>query len=150
MTYQLYYVVIVSIRLRTDFGDFGEYFKLKKKKKKKKKSTRIYTLSQFPRQNLIKKLSIILFAIFLTEGNEFSLHKKRIKTDVAASPSQRKKRFRKGFPIWNERVAAAVQSSKAAHYRWKRAGRPRDNSGLLKQKKEARKSMRRVPRMTLY
>ena len=68
----------------------------------------------------------------------------------AASPLQRKKRSRKEFPIWNERVAAAVQSSKAAHYRWKRAGCPRGNSGLLKQKKEARKSMRRVLRMTLY
>ena len=68
----------------------------------------------------------------------------------AASPLQRKKRSRKGFPIWNERVEAAVQSNTAAHYRWKRAGRPRSNSGLLKQKKEARKSMRRVLRMTLY
>ena len=36
------------------------------------KSTRIYTLSQFPRQNLIKKLAITLFAIFLTVGNDFS------------------------------------------------------------------------------
>ena len=56
----------------------------------------------------------------------------------AASPLQCKKRSRKGFPIWNERVAAAVQSSKTAHYRWKRASCPRGNSGLLKQKKEAR------------
>ena len=47
-----------------------------------------------------------------------------------ASPLQRKKRSRNGFPIWNERVAAAGQSSKAAHYRWKRAGCPRGNSLL--------------------
>ena len=69
MAYQLYYAVIAFIRLRTDFG---EYFKLKIKTKQFK-STRIYTLSQFPRQNLMKRLAITLFAIFLTEGNDFSI-----------------------------------------------------------------------------
>ena len=79
MAYHLCYAVIVFIRLRIDFG---EYFKLTVEendrpsvcflKTKQFKSTRIYTLSQFPRQNFIKKLAIILFAIFLTEGNDFS------------------------------------------------------------------------------
>ena len=50
----------------------------------------------------------------------------------------------------NEGVVAAVQRSKMAHYQWKCAGRPRDNSEPLRQKKEAKKSMRRVLRMTLY
>ena len=39
---------------------------------KKNKSTGKYTSSQNPRQNLIKKLAIILYAIFLTDGNELS------------------------------------------------------------------------------
>ena len=68
----------------------------------------------------------------------------------AASPSPCKKRSKKGFTIWNEGVAAAVQRSEIAHYQWKCAGRPRDNSEPLRQKKEAQKSMRRVLRMTLY
>ena len=78
MAYQLYYAVIDFIRLRTDFG---EYFKTEQFK-----STRIYTLSQFPRQNLIKKLAIILFAIFLADDIEFAFlfflfyrHKEEIK-----------------------------------------------------------------------
>ena len=49
----------------------------------------------------------------------------------AASPSPRKKRSKKGFPIWNEAVAAAVPRSKMAHYQWKCAGRPRDNSTVV-------------------
>ena len=62
--------VRVFVWLRTDFG---EYFKHIYIYNKQFKSTRIYIFSQFPRQNLIKKLKSILFAIFLTEGNDFFL-----------------------------------------------------------------------------
>ena len=52
--------------------------------KKKKLKVQEFTLSQIPQRNLIKKLAIIMFAIFLTEGNEFSFfffyrHKAEIK-----------------------------------------------------------------------
>lgn len=67
----------------------------------------------------------------------------------AASPLPRKKKSKKGYPIWNDKVAAAVQMSKKAHYEWKRAGRPRGESSVFKNKKEARKYMRQVLRMTL-
>ena len=67
----------------------------------------------------------------------------------AASPVLHMKRSKRGFSIWNKRVAAAVQNSKVAHYIWRCADCPRGNSGLMR-KKEARTSMRRVLRMTLY
>ena len=67
----------------------------------------------------------------------------------AASPLPRKKKSKKGYPIWNDTVAAAVQMSKKAHYEWKRAGRPRGESSSFRNRKEARKYMRQVLRMTL-
>ena len=67
----------------------------------------------------------------------------------ASSPIRRNKKS-KEFPAWNERVAAAVKNSKDTHFVWKRAGRPRGNSDLLRKKKEARKCMRQVLPMSLY
>ena len=56
---------------------------------------------------------------------------------------------RRGF-LPRTRVAAAVKNSKESHFVWKRAGRPRGNSELLRKKKEARKRMRQVLHMNLY
>ena len=68
MAYQLYYAVIDFIQLRTDFG---EYCKLTQKQNNLK--VHEFTLYFSFRDRIwLKKLAFILFAIFLTEGNDFS------------------------------------------------------------------------------
>ena len=43
----------------------------------------------------------------------------------ASSPIRRKKNSKKGFPIWNENIAASVKVSKEAHFALRHDGRTR-------------------------
>ena len=60
-----------------------------------------------------------------------------------------KKESKKGFSIWNERVASAAKKSREKHLQWLRAGRQIRNSEHLRRKRDGRRLMRQAPRMTL-
>ena len=73
------------------------------------------------------------------------------KASETSCPEPKKRKSKKGFPIWSDGVATAVHGSKVAHSEWKRAGCPRDpENPSFKQRKEARKVLKREVRFTLF
>ena len=63
----------------------------------------------------------------------------------------KKRKTKKGFPVWNDRIAMAVHNSKVAHFEWKKAGKPSDtNCCSHRRRLEARLALRREVRFTLF
>ena len=66
-------------------------------------------------------------------------------------PEPKKRKSKKGFPIWSDAVATAVHGSKVARSKWKRAECPRDpENPSFKQRNEARKVLKREIRFILF
>ena len=73
------------------------------------------------------------------------------KASEMSCPERKKRKTKKGFPVWNDRIATAVHNSKVAQFEWKKAGKPSDAGCYShKRRREARKALRREVRFTLF
>ena len=73
------------------------------------------------------------------------------KASETSCAEPKKRKSKKGLPIWGDQVATAVHGRKVAHSEWKRAGCLRDpENPSFKQRKEAHKVLKRAVRFTLF